>query len=141
MPKLSKFNHLSPCERRLLIKATCLLAAIRIGLWLIPFQAQRSLLARLGSRHPGNGSSSSALVEKIVWAVETAAPHIPGVTCLTLALAAKLMLLWAGCPSLLHIGVAKDDKGRLQAHAWLNCQGKRVIGGLDTGSYRFLSAL
>jgi hypothetical protein len=44
------------------------------------------------------------------------------------ALAAQIMLGHAGVASSLHIGVTKGEKGEFEAHAWLECQGKVVVG-------------
>ena len=54
---------------------------------------------------------------------------IPGAAhCLTTALVARLMLARSGSPSELRIGVAKDQHGRLTAHAWLEAKGQPIFG-------------
>lgn len=140
MLRLRKFFLLCPTERRLLLKAAFLLSAFRLGLWLLPFQLQRSLLVRLGRISPVSSPDPAAVVAQVAWAVETAAPYVPQATCLTRALAAKTMLAWAHCPSHLYVGVAKNN-GLFQAHAWLECQGKVVIGGHESGLFNTLSVL
>jgi hypothetical protein len=137
MKRLVKLFSLAPAERRLLFKVVLLLGTVRLGLWLLPFETLRDWLVRL-DRRPGR--PRPPLPEQIVWAVETAAPYVPRATCLTRALAAKVMLAWAHCPSHLHIGVAKNN-GHFQAHAWLECQGKVIIGGHESGLYNTLSVL
>src|SRR5437867_11533874 len=44
---LRKFLRLSANDRRLLVSAALLLGAIRLGLWLLPFQTLRQLLAKM----------------------------------------------------------------------------------------------
>jgi Transglutaminase-like superfamily len=53
---------------------------------------------------------------------------VPGASCLTQALAARVVLAREGYDSTLQLGMARID-GRLQAHAWLVCDGLIVVGG------------
>jgi hypothetical protein len=77
-----------------------------------------------------------------VWAVETAARHMPlANTCLTQALAAQVLLARRGYPALLRIGVVKGDKDNLQAHAWVESEGEVVIGGYELERYAHLATL
>ena len=54
--------------------------------------------------------------------------YVPAATCLTQALATRVLLSRLGQPAHLRIGVAKSKKGQLQAHAWVESQGKIIIG-------------
>ena len=51
--------------------------------------------------------------------------------CLTQALAMQFMLKRSNLPANLCIGVAKGDGGRLLAHAWIESEGRVVIGGSE----------
>jgi hypothetical protein len=135
MLRLRKFFLLCPTERRLLLKAAFLLSAIRVGLWLLPFQLQGRLFVRLSKLLPEYSPDPDAAVAQVAWAVETAAPYVPRATCLTRALAAKAMLASSQCPLLLHIGVAKGENGHFKAHAWLESQGRVVIGDIQPWRY------
>ena len=74
--------------------------------------------------------------DNVSWAVEVASRHTPGVkTCLNQALAAQVLLARRGHPAVLRIGVAKGKEAHLRAHAWVESEGKIVIGG--TGVERF----
>jgi len=53
---------------------------------------------------------------------------VPAASCLTQALAMLVLLDWFGHSSELRIGVAKNGADRLKAHAWVECEGKIVIG-------------
>lgn len=57
-----------------------------------------------------------------------AARYVPRATCLTQALALQAMLGRAGTPSELRIGVARGKETEVDAHAWLECEGRVVIG-------------
>jgi hypothetical protein len=56
---------------------------------------------------------------------------VPGATCLSQALAAQTLFLRQGYPAELHIGVAKNETGQLEAHAWVESEGQVVIGDLQ----------
>src|SRR4051794_12664891 len=123
MELLRRFLALPAADRWLLVKAALLLEAIKVGMRLLPFRALRRLSALVagaparGLRHADRASSSA---ERVVWAVQTASRSTPGVkSCLTQALVAQMLLSRRGHPALLHIGVAKGEGGRFQAHAWV----------------------
>jgi hypothetical protein len=135
MRRLRRFLALPAPERGLLLRAAILLALIRLGLWLLPFRTLRRLLARL-AQVPARGRGSGSIPpERIVWAVSVASRIVPGTgTCLVRALAAQVLLVRRGHPSRLRLGVARNEKGRLEAHAWLESQGTIVIGGEESPS-------
>ena len=128
MKQLSKFLGLPRSERRLLLNAAFLLGAIRVGLWLLPFQTLRRLLARIYATRTQLQKRVS--VGRVVWAVEVVSWYMPGVKCLARALATQMLLNQHGHPAHLRIGVARSETGQLQAHAWVESQGRIVSGGL-----------
>jgi len=138
-----KFLRLSTAERQLLIKAALLLEAIKLGMRLLPFRTLRHLLARVARTPVGAWRADHSSPERVVWAVETASRHTLGVkTCLTQALAAQILLARRGRPALLHVGVAKGgEPGQFQAHAWVESEGKVVIGGSELKRYARLTVL
>jgi hypothetical protein len=129
MRRLRAFVLLPSTERNLLISATLWLGAVRLGLWLLPFRTLRRLLKH--SRRPSRRWSKIGHVspEQIAWAVTLAAHYIPN-TCLSRALATQALLERAGFSTYLRIGLAKKSSGQLEAHAWVESQGKIVIGAL-----------
>jgi hypothetical protein len=131
--RLYKFFILPPSERRLLIRAGFWVAIIRLGLWLLPYPLLRRRLTpnRLAPNLGGPMQGISPSPERIAWAVEKVARIVPRTTCLTQALAVQALLSRIGYASQLSIGVAKDKKGQLVAHAWVKSQGKVVIGGSE----------
>jgi hypothetical protein len=131
MQRLRKLVHLTSSDRHLLVSAALVLGAIRLGLWLLPFQTLRRLLARSISVSTELQASDQAFVGKVVWAVEGASRYMPGgVKCLARALATQVLLGRCGHPTQLYIGVAKDKQGNLEAHAWVESQGRIITGGL-----------
>lgn len=142
MKRLHSFIRLPATRRCLLIRVALLLWATRLGLWLLPFQTLRRLLAKFApgpTRVPGADGLSR---ESVVWAVETAARHMPlANTCLTQALVAQVLLARRGYPALLRIGVVKGENDDLQAHAWVESGGEVVIGGYELERYARLATL
>jgi hypothetical protein len=130
MKRLSKFLSLIPSDRYLLVSASLWLGAIRLGLWLLPFQTWWSLLERMTQANTELQEIEQAAVNRVTWAVTVASRYIPGVKCLARALATQVLLNQRGYATCLRLGVAKDEKGQLEAHAWVESQGKIVIGGL-----------
>lgn len=143
MRRLRSFLRLPGTEQRLLLKATLLLATIRLGLWLLSFETLRRLLAGF-SNTPGGRlrDTDPSSLREVTWAVETAARCIPGAaTCLTLALTAQVLLMRRGHGAVIHIGIAKGDEERFLAHAWVESEGKVVIGGHEIERYTPLASL
>ena len=135
MRRLRKVLRLPPAERRLLVTATLLLGAIRLGLWLLPYSTFQRMLARAMERFAGSRKPSRFSADRIGWAVAAAGRYVPQATCLTQALAAQALLAAAGHPARLCIGVAKGGLGELQAHAWVESQDRIVVGGLGGGGF------
>lgn len=130
MRRLSKFLDLEQRDRVLLLNAALLLAATKLGLRLLPFQTLRRLLARLKpAADLASFPPTDLYFQKIVWAVEVASRYIPGgEKCLARALVAHNLLTRQGYAAQLRIGVAKDEEGKLEAHAWVESEGQIAIG-------------
>ena len=143
MKLLRKFLRLPTAERRLLIETALLLEAIKLSMRLLQFRTLRRLLVRVSDAASAKPRHADQLpVERVVWAVEATSRHTPGVkTCLTQALAAQVLLARRGHPALLRIGVARREQEQFQAHAWVESEGKVVIGGSEPGRYTPLAGL
>jgi|SRR5215207_6206462 len=135
MSGLSKFLQLPATERRLMIKATLLLGAIRLGLWLLPYKTLRRVLALLGRAPIYLHGADSFSVDRLAWSVTKASSRVPRATCLTQALAAQVLLTWHGHPANLRIGIARGEDGKVQGHAWLDSRGRIVVGGGELSRY------
>jgi hypothetical protein len=126
-----KFARLPAARRRLVLRALLTVAGYRLGLDLFPFRWVQEAAAR-GRRRSRRRVPAP---EQYVWAVQSAARRVPRATCLTQALALQSLLAAAGHASSLRIGVAREDGGRFEAHAWLESGGRILIGA--GGSERF----
>jgi len=136
MKQLVKFLNLNPSERGLVIGALFHLAAIRIGLWALPLQQLIKRLPPMAVARDDGRASNALPAERIAWAIRAVSRYLPGTgNCLAQSLTAQTMLARRGYSSQLRIGVAKDDSGRLKAHAWVECEGKIVIGAAGAAQY------
>ncbi|HIK07694.1 MAG TPA: lasso peptide biosynthesis B2 protein [Trichormus sp. M33_DOE_039] len=139
MTRLLKFLRLNHRDRYLLIKTLILLGFVNLGLWLLPFSTLRRILDWIGKPNP---RASRTPVHKIIWAVDVSTNFIPGAKCLARALTCQVLMNQRGDSPELRIGVAKDEEGKLKAHAWIEDQGKVVIGYLNNlSSYTPLPTL
>ena len=138
MHRLGRFLYLPVRDKALLLQATLLLAAIRVGLSILPFARVRGVLTRLASVEGRKGklADASTVVERTVWAVETAGRQFPAIgTCLYQALAAHVILARRGCRANLRIGVKRGADGKFTGHAWLEKDGRILIGGEHQPAY------
>jgi hypothetical protein len=125
--------HLSWEDRGLLLQALLLVVNLRVRLWLLPFASARRAVLRLGTK-----SRAPHPVNRLVWAVKTTSRYVPRATCLTQAMAGQALLARSGYKSSVQIGVAKDEKGEFESHAWLIFSEQIVIGGPEVDRYTSL---
>lgn len=121
--------HLSAREWAFLLIAYPVVAAVRLALWVLPSRVILRTMPRLERRPTSEISHRPTRARTIVWAVEAASRRVPRATCLTQALAAKLLLGAAGQHAQLRLGVARNTDGSFRAHAWLEHAGQPILGG------------
>ena len=131
MRAVNRFLRLDSVERVLLLKAFVLVCTSSIILRLLPFAIVQKIFANQVKRPD---CTHRRALERSLWAIAVAGKYMPKTTCLSLALAARRMLSREGYPAHLHIGVAKDHIGSFRAHAWVESEGRIVIGGQDSSS-------
>jgi Transglutaminase-like superfamily len=132
--KAMTFRHLAPADRKLAFAAIVLLLAVRLGLWVLPCRRLMRWSSASGSRRP----SEEYTPRRLAWAVRLATRYVPAATCLPQAMTMHYLLTRYGHPSCLHVGVNSAPK--FEAHAWVECDGKVVIGGWEEVN-RFASIL
>lgn len=137
MDRMLRFLHLLGSDRKVLVRAVVLLWAVRIGLWFLPFQRLRDLLSKKTNKSPAPGPAEAERVEKIAGSVRVMSRYVPAATCLAQALVTVALLEEAGLPASLRIGVARSTAAKLEAHAWVEVNGKVVIGGTHADLSRF----
>jgi hypothetical protein len=129
--KIYKFFRLPRVEQRLFLRALYLLVYFRLGL---KNRTLQFLLHDLEDKW----SRSVRLIEPIVplqnisRSVAIASRYVPFSTCLSRALAGKVLCCENGYATKIHIGVSKNDIAGFEAHAWLTFQGARIVGDISS---------
>lgn len=99
----------------------------------VRWRARQRLAAALGRPQSAAVAPDAAQVviaREVAWAVAALCSRWPWrIVCLPQALAAQAVLRRRRVPCALHLGLTRDSRGRLQAHAWLRCGSFCVTGG------------
>jgi hypothetical protein len=120
-------------ELLLLTRVAILLLVIRTALWVVPYSSLRWIVAFLAT--PTNTQGNHFSIEQLSKTVSTAARYVPRATCLTQALALHVLLKRRKLQSRIRVGVAKDEMGFLEAHAWVESGDRVVIGEPNLSHY------
>lgn len=120
------FFALSGSEKIVVLEATILLLLVRAGLVFFSLSRMLAGLQKLGSLTKIPFLARGRVLEL----VEKSSRHLPvKVTCLSLALVAQTILTQSGRAGVLRIGVKRMSPGWIEAHAWLEEEGRVVLGG------------
>jgi len=117
----------------MLLRAAGLTGLVWAGLSAAPLGRMTRVLRRTAAALPSLGRPSSTYRRRAAWAAHAVGRRLlPERPCLTQALVLQYLLLRRGddAPEL-HIGVAKGEDG-LQAHAWVERNGRVLIGGTNS---------
>jgi len=108
--------------------ALALVRVVRFG----TLQQWAGSAARACSRQTTTGSDRDRVV---AWAVATAAMLLPvRNSCLHDALAAQWLLAACGRRSTIRFGVVRNSVHAFRAHAWVESEGRVIVGGADAGA-------
>lgn len=113
-------------------------AAARVLLWALPYRTLRSVLERSAPRASRGACRPGAAGQRIGADVARVARLVPGATCLVQAVAAQWLITRSGASAGLRIGVARGTQG-VEAHAWLESDGRVVLGGDDLDRFTALT--
>lgn len=101
-----------------------IVAATRLALTAMPYHRMVAFLPSAA------GSGKPAWVTAATRAVARSARCIPGASCLTQAVAARILLALIGHQTLIRVGVRRKGDGGVMAHAWLvDARNRVLIGG------------
>jgi hypothetical protein len=139
MSRIKKMRELTPSERRLLARAYFLQWVIWLGLWLFPFARLQHFIEDRARKYPDRAKSDQYTPEQSARLLQAASRGVPCATCLVRALALHSILLEGNHPSQLRFGVRKSQKGQLEAHAWVECEGTILLGTDEFHSYQNLN--
>jgi hypothetical protein len=122
----------SSSDQWLLIAALARVCYVRVGLWVLPFRVLKERVEKINScatsisGQPVN--QNLQVVLRVASCVRRASRYVPAATCLTQALATQILLGQRSQVSKLYIGVSKGQDGELKAHAWVESNGRIIIG-------------
>jgi len=136
MSRIGKFVRLSPPRKRQTLEALLELVRVRLGVTLF----RRPTKQMLAPPDVSTGPQRDA-VEDLAWAVGAASRYVPRATCLVQALALQAMCARRGHVTALKIGVAHGKRRELEAHAWLESEGRILIGSQGSSGFSPLAGL
>jgi Transglutaminase-like superfamily len=139
MKLILSFLKLNRSDRGMFLQTYLLLTLVRLGLLLLPFERLWKGLVKLGQVPPSSAAvlqtklkTEGQIVRQVIWAVNVSTRFSPGgAKCLARALTTKVLLDRRQCPSDFKIGVAKNELGDLEAHAWIEVHNQVVIGQVN----------
>lgn len=132
---MAKARRIAVLGRRhfgLLVKSWLLLVIIRL---ILTFSSYHTILRWIHSTDGSEDAEQHPIL--IVWSIRHAARFVPAASCLTQALAVRLLLARSGHQSSIQIGVASNPTRGIEAHAWVIKDGKVIIGGIEEDISRF----
>jgi len=121
-------------ELWLFVAAFPVVATVRLALSLLPSRTILRIVRRSALTSFVEVAHPRVPASLIAWAVEAVSRRVPGATCLTQALAAKLLLRCFGQDAQLCLGVARSSDRTFRAHAWLERNGRPLLGGAGVQS-------
>lgn len=127
---LGRWRRFDAMQKSLLLNAVSRVALARVGLWALPLARVRGLVAGVKGR-----ARPDLAPERFVWAVEIASRFVPCATCLVRAVALQGLLRHSGHRSQLLVGVALGEDGTLSSHAWVECEGRIILGQTPLARY------
>ena len=132
----SRFLQLRFSEKILLFRVWCILIIVRSALALKPFKKVRDWLDDYST--PQKKLQNKIDPKRLAWLVDVAGRFVfRDKPCLTTALVLQMLLARRGHPTNIKIGIRKNEKGKIQAHAWLLHDEEIVIGNIpDLDEYK-----
>ena len=136
-----RFLALPSGQRQLLMLALVVVAHVRVMLCVLPSRVSLRLVRRLALLDEVARRGGAPSAERVAWAVGAASRVVPRATCLTQAVAGQLLLRHYGYSAKLCLGVTRAEPGRFLAHAWLEREGRVVLGGAESAAFTRLPTL
>ena len=150
MSNLRKAFALSVSDWILIAQAWLWFGLVEVGLNCLSLKKLLQIIQRERDGQAGNEEDDDnqekvprrPTPERVAFCAGLAARlHALDATCLKKALVLHAMLTRRGFNSQLLIGAARAETGQLDAHAWLECQGKVLLGEATPGRYLTICAL
>ena len=128
--------------KKLFLQAYLIMSLVRLGLLWLPFNRLQSLVLKSQKLTWLAFAPTQVTTNRIVRSVYRSSKYQRGKPmCLARALTAAVLMNIYGIPHQIKIGVAKGENGQIEAHAWVNSQGRVVVGNLpDLSRYAPMSS-
>lgn len=125
----------------LVLRAFATVLLIKLALLVMPFRSVRAIINNRSARLPIYPKTRFS-AEKIGWAVAAVnrGLHFKQGDCLPLAMAAESMLARYGYRAEMKIGAARNEEGAFIAHAWVESEGRVIIGNFELDKYTTLES-
>lgn len=130
MNLIRKFFHLPFKEKFLFVKTVFLLTSYRIRLKTTSLQKLLTFVNNDSLKISRIKASHRIAPERLTRIIIGASRIVPYSTCLSIALAGKILFAANGYKTQFHIGVYKNSATPLEAHAWLSLNGSTILGHL-----------
>ncbi len=130
MRKVLRFFRLPLTDQWLVMRAVFLVSGVRLALHLFGFPAVYRLLSRFGGLNPEQAFDLNEVQRILRYVDAVSNVLLTRRPCLTRALVAQLLLTRRNFPTTLRLGVSRSAEGKFEAHAWLEHDGRIVIGYL-----------
>jgi hypothetical protein len=127
-----KWLRLPIAEQWYIFKIALLFGIVRLGMFVFSLRQLQLAAGRFAALPCSTSRCEPDERKRILWATSRLGAHfLADRSCLTEALTVQLLFWRRGYPADLRIGVAKQQNGKLIAHAWVESDGKVVIGNID----------
>ena len=131
--RFKKWLSLPNADKWLLLQAIAVILLIKLGLKLLSFKSFKTVYAHWIA-NPSAKNYPTSYIKQLVWSVGVVSSALPmSILCLPQALAVKFFLR-GDDGFVLKIGVANPVQ-QFSAHAWIEKEGKIVIGDVPNVSY------
>ena len=136
--KSKSFVRIKWRDKILFFQAFFLSGIARMAILYIPFKRVKKYMGKPMSESPFEVDNEVYKVAKrVAWAVNQACQYTPWKSkCLVRAIIAQRMLKRHKIFSTIYLGVNKDKKNNMQAHAWLRCGEVFVTGGYEKNDFK-----
>lgn len=135
--KVKNFVTLDNGRRFRFVQAFILTGFYRAFILFMPFNKLKTKMGKVKTESPKEVDiEGHRKAREVRWAVLEAARHTPWESkCLVQALTASKMMKLKGISTTIYLGVRKNEKDEMLAHAWVRCGSFYITGGEIRSEY------
>lgn len=135
MSLVHKWVRLSSEERRFAFQAWVTALLVRAGFGLLPFAVFRRMAEKVARKTRATDARFSIPLAHLCRLVTAVSRRTPHTNCLATAFTAFILLRRQGYPVNLRLGVNRDDRTLLRAHAWVELNDQILVGRQEGKCY------